>query len=188
MSTEKWPYVPAKWQKHVGPRRDIRLIIIHDMEARELTSTAENVADWFSVTSRPASAHLCIDSDSIIRCVEDNNIAFAAPGANNDGLHIELAGYATQDGLQWLDPYGVLMLDKAAKATAQWCVQYQIPTVFLTSVEVAAGRKGITGHAQVSMAYKKSDHTDPGEHFPWQWFIGRTKEHYDRLRLKVVKA
>ena len=34
-----------------------------------------------------------------------------------------------------------------------------------------AGARGITGHADVSVAFRKSDHWDPGPAFPWAAFL-----------------
>jgi hypothetical protein len=50
--------------------------------------------------------------------VLDNDIAFAAPGVNSDGIQLELAGVARQTREEWLDPYSVLVLENAASATA----------------------------------------------------------------------
>ncbi|HYH78832.1 MAG TPA: N-acetylmuramoyl-L-alanine amidase, partial [Longimicrobium sp.] len=126
------------------------------------------------------SAHICVDSDSIVQCVLDNNVAFAAPGANNDGIQIELTGFAKQTREQWLDPYGVLLLDRGANATAQYCLKYGIPVRQLTNQQLAdKSQKGIVSHAQVSAVFKKSDHTDPGPNFPWDFFLKRVQTHFD---------
>lgn len=66
------------------------------MEAPEKGDTAENIANYFHTTVKQASAHICVDNNSIVQCVLDNDIAWAAPGANSDGIHIEMAGYAKQ--------------------------------------------------------------------------------------------
>lgn len=181
--TDQWPFVKAKWFTPVDGKRKVRVIVIHDMEAPETPSTAENVAKYFQVITRPASAHICVDSDSIVQCVWDNNVAFAAPGVNHDGIHIELAGYAIQDGAAWLDPYGVLMLDRAANAVAQYCRKYNLPCTKLTPKQLKAGAKGIIGHRDATAVYKpNAGHQDPGGNFPWEWFIKRSNEHLARLK------
>jgi N-acetyl-anhydromuramyl-L-alanine amidase AmpD len=153
------------------------------MEAPEKGETAENVARFFQTTANPASAHLCIDNNSIVQCVLDNDIAFAAPGANQDGIHLELAGFARQTRSEWLDPYSTLVLENAANAAAQYCLKYNIPVKRLTNEELRLGQKGIVGHVQVSQVFKKSTHTDPGKDFPWDHFIARVEHHRaDRLK------
>ena len=189
--TDKWPFVQARFFTPVAGKRTIRLIVIHSMEADEKPKTAENCANYFKthpgyiiyngkkIITKP-SAHLCIDSDSIVQCVWDNNIAHGAGGANNDGLHLELAGWRKQTTTEWLDPYGVLLLNNAANAAAQYCLKYDIPIKHLTNAELANSQnKGIVGHVQVSEVFKKSDHDDPGPGFPWEFFMERVQHHYN---------
>ena len=191
--TDRWPFVQARFFTPVNGGRRIRLIVIHSMEADEKPEMAENCANYFKnhpgyiiykgkrINTKP-SAHLCIDSDSIVQCVWDTNIAHGAGGANHDGLHLELAGWKTQRSAEWIDPYGVLLINNAAHAAAQYCLKYDIPRKHLTNAELAQSQNmGIVGHAQVSEVFRKSDHDDPGVGFPWQFFIERV-EHYYKVR------
>jgi N-acetyl-anhydromuramyl-L-alanine amidase AmpD len=180
--TDTWPFVEAKYYTKI-PRsekeRAVRVVVIHDMEAAEKGDTAESIANYFKTMpdNRKASAHICIDNDSIVQCVPDNSVAYGAPGANNDGIQIELAGYGKQTRAQWLDDYGQQMLDLAAEVVAQYCLKYDIPVAHLTNAQLSQGEKGIVGHAQVSEVYQESDHTDPGPSFPWDYFIPRISAH-----------
>lgn len=175
---DTFPFVKARHFRASGPARAVRVIVIHSMEAPEKGDTAENVARFFATTDREASAHLCVDSDSTVRCVRDDDVAFAAPGANADGVHVELAGFARQTEPEWLDAFGVLMLERAAVATADYCIKYGIPVKRLTNAELAdKANRGIVSHAQVSEVFKKSDHTDPGTGFPWAFFLARVTHH-----------
>lgn len=151
-----------------GPRHSsIDLIVIHTMENDEKPDGAENVARWFAGPTAPeASAHYCIDSNSIVQCVKDDDIAWAAPGANHNGLHFEHAGRAAQGKRGWADPYSTAMLHLSAELAAEKCQRYGIPILWLSPSDLLAGRRGITSHANVSLAFHKSDHTDPGPTFP----------------------
>jgi N-acetyl-anhydromuramyl-L-alanine amidase AmpD len=181
--TDKWPVIKARFFRDIVQKRFVRVIVIHSMEAPEKGETAENVARFFQNTQRQASAHLCIDNNSIVQCVFDNDVAFAAPGANHDGVHLELAGFARQTREEWLDPYSTLVLENAAEATAQYCLKYNIPIKHLTNDELDAKQKGIVGHVQVSEVFQKSTHTDPGKDFPWDQFVERVRQHHaDRLK------
>ena len=169
--TDTWMWRPAKWFTKTTKGRVVRLVVMHTMEAPEKFNTAENVAKYFQTTTRPASAHVCVDNDSIVQCVRDRDIAFAAPGANHDGVHVELAGYAKQLKGDWDDEYSRAMITKAADVVAQYCLKYNLPCVQLTDTQLKAGVKGIVGHDQVSRVYKRSTHTDPGPNFPWASLI-----------------
>ncbi|MFD3464810.1 N-acetylmuramoyl-L-alanine amidase [Streptomyces sp. NPDC058682] len=167
-------FVQAKWY---GPGRTvpIRVIVIHDMEAPEGPRTAENVASWFATVSaaNKASAHVCVDNDSAVRCVADGDRAWHAPGTNSDGLGIELAGYARQTRAEWLDQYSKGVLEQAAQVVAGWCQKHNIPAVKLTAAELKAGKRGIVGHRDVSAAYGQTNHSDPGPEFPWDYLLAR---------------
>lgn len=183
IETDRWPYVPAKWQTQILNRRGIRLIVIHSMEAPETAKTAENVGLFFKRGESRASAHVGVDSDSVVQYVKDNNIAWAAPGVNNDGIHVEMAGKAAQTAEEWRDVYSFLMLDRTANVVAQYCVKYDIPPVHLTNEQLKARHKGIIGHYQATAVYKPNrGHTDPGTSFPWDFFIERVARYCDSRR------
>ncbi|SDH70225.1 N-acetylmuramoyl-L-alanine amidase [Sinosporangium album] len=157
----------------------IRVVIVHTMETGETSSVAENVANYFANPATQASAHVCVDNDSEIRCVPDSDTAWAAPGCNSDGLQLELAGRAGQSKSGWADPYSTALLKRAARITATWCKKYGIPARRLTRAELRAGHKGIAGHADVSAVYKRSDHWDPGHDFPWDRFLTLVRDNLD---------
>lgn len=185
MAETHWPFVQAKWFKPVEGERKVRLIVLHDMEAPETPSTAENVARYLQTIARPASAHICVDSDSIVQCVRDNDVAFGAPGVNRDGIHIEQAGYAKQDGAAWLDPYGVLMLDRVADVVAQYSLKYLIPIERLSLADLKSGKKGIIGHWDATQVYKpNAGHADPGKDYPWEFLLTRARAHRARRELQ----
>jgi N-acetyl-anhydromuramyl-L-alanine amidase AmpD len=172
--TDNWRYIPARLQIKWTTPRPVRLVVIHATQSKELATGAENNAAWFQNPQARGSAHVVVDSDSVVQCVLDNNQAAGANGVNRDGIHIELCGFAEQTEAEWLDVYGLLMLERGADVTAQYCMKYEIPAVHLTNVELKAGAKGIIGHYQASAVYPPNHgHTDPGPHFPWQWFMDR---------------
>jgi N-acetyl-anhydromuramyl-L-alanine amidase AmpD len=163
--------------------RKIDLIVLHSMESSEKPNTAENVAAWFAGPKAPrASAHYCIDSDSIVQCVEDHDIAWHAPGANSRSLGLEHAGRASQSESDWLDEYSLQVLRWSAKLTAILCTKYRIPVRFVDALGLKAGYSGITTHAAVSDAFKKSTHWDPGPSFPLTKYLALTREAMEVFR------
>lgn len=170
-------FIPAK---HFTPSdsREIKWLVLHTMEAPEKGNTAESVANYFATTDTKASAHYNIDNDSIVQCVRDKDVAWAAPGANRHGLHFEHAGYAKQISTDWNDQYSIDMLSLSAKLVADKCRQYGIPAVRLTATDLKAGRKGICGHIDCTHAFGGS-HTDPGSSFPWDEYIAMVRGHLE---------
>ena len=110
-----------------GRARNVRLVVIHTVEAPERGTIAEDVArNWFATPAARSSAHYVVDNDSIVRCVDEADTAWAAPGANADGLQIEHAGYAAQTPSQWGDDYSRAMLELSARLTADLCRRYAV--------------------------------------------------------------
>jgi hypothetical protein len=171
---EAWPFIQAAGWTWAN-RSAIRLVVIHTMETGETEDTAEAVAAWFAGHRGPppkASAHCCVDGDSLVRCVRPEHVAWAAPGANADGYHVELAGRARQTAEEWADPFSESMLRIAAAHVATICTAYAIPVRRLSHGEVAdKTTQGFCGHIDVTRAFRKSTHTDPGPNFPWDTFI-----------------
>lgn len=167
-----------------GPRRGpIELVVIHTMESPEKPDTAEAVARWFAGSTAPmASAHYCIDNNSVVQCVKDSDIAWAAPGGNHNGLQLEHAGRAVQTGSDWNDIYSRTMLARSAKLTAQLCVRHRIPIKWLSVMDLKTGRAGITSHANISAAFHKSSHTDPGPNFPVARYLQLVRVAVEALR------
>jgi N-acetyl-anhydromuramyl-L-alanine amidase AmpD len=157
-----------KATKHGPNPRDtsrLRLIVIHSTEG----STAAGAAGWFANPSSQGSAHIVVDDDNCFRTLPDNMIPWGAKGGNSnqDGLHIELAGFAKRSRAEWLaHPQ---LLQKAADVIAYWCHEYNIPLRFLDAEDLkAAGNnaRGITTHAMLKDAFKQDSHWDPGPGFP----------------------
>lgn len=161
--------------RHYTPRRNqpVTMIVIHDMESSETVKTAENVASWFAGPSAPqASAHYCVDSDSTVQCVAEMDVAWHAPGANHCAVGIEMAGRANQTLAQWNDPFSKLMGLRTAMLCVDIMRRRKIPNVFLTAKDLVAGKwSGITTHNEVSKAFKRSTHTDPGPQWPRSAFM-----------------
>lgn len=178
--TEVWPYIEAK---HHGPKRTtaVTLLVLHTPEWPESASGAEAVAKYFHdmPDGRIASCHVTSDSDSIVQCVKDSYVAYAAPGANHNGIQWELTGFAGQTKAQWRDKFSLAALALAADGFAQYLLKYNLPPIHLSDDQLRDGRPGIVGHDQVSRVFKKSDHMDPGTNFPWLKFITWVKGSYE---------
>lgn len=162
---------------NIGRLKAIRLIVIHTMESNEAANTAENVAAYFAKSSTRASSHYLVDNNSTVQAVAEKDTAWAAPGANADGIQIEQAGSANQGAAAWKDAYSAAMLDRTARLIADIATRRGIPIRQLTNAQLAAGQKGIIGHVQASQVYKLSTHTDPGSNYPWASVLAAAKKY-----------
>lgn len=169
-------FIPARNVTVPGlPPRVVDLIIIHTMETPERPRTARDVAEWFAGPNAPqASAHFCIDDEQIIQCVRLQDVAWAAPGANRDGVHLEHAGYAGQTEVQWDDDYSQAVLWNSAQLAAQLCQRFGIPPV---KVDPKPGARGFCGHVDVTNWRNGGrGHQDPGPNFPWGQYLALVAE------------
>jgi hypothetical protein len=148
---------------------EIKWIVWHDEES----GTARSAAMYFRSPKSGGSAHLCVDDNECYRCLANEDIPWGAPGANEQGFHIEQAGYAKWSAVIWKKHINTLR--RCAYKTALHCKQFGIPTVFLSAADLKAGKKGITTHREVSKAFG-GDHSDPGPFYPIplvMWFVRR---------------
>lgn len=172
------PFVQARNYTKAA-RKTVDLIVLHSTENPIRRGTARNVAQWFAGPSAPqASAHYVVGPDETIQCVNDADVAWAAPGANRNGIQIEMVGQAfltdwakagsgTADGLD--------VLRNAAGLVRELCGRWDIPTERLDPAALRAARRGITTHAATTEAFKQGTHVDPGgkgdARFPWDVFL-----------------
>ena len=140
--------------------RSIDVVVIHTMEISERADAAEICARWFQSPVSEVSAHYCVDADSVVQCVREKDVAWHARGGNTNSIGVELAGFASQTTRDWRDSYSAAVLERAAA---------------LVAGDLVAGRRGLTGHVEVSRAFGKSDHWDPGDGFPVESFVDRVR-------------
>lgn len=176
-----------------------RIIVLH---------TGEGILDRFDMVrflddNSGASAHAVSDAGGAEGPLVpyDRAAWTAGPTANSIGLHIEMCAFAQMTREQWLSETDVTIwvqwLNNGAggsrtirspksmlRWTAQWvrsiAAMYDIPLVKLSATQVRNGQRGVCGHADTSAAFGETDHTDPGDNFPWDVFMalaqGMTQE------------
>jgi N-acetyl-anhydromuramyl-L-alanine amidase AmpD len=147
----------------------VKAVVIHTAECGETSTSAEGVAEWFAnKDTRKASAHYCVDNDSIVQCVLETDTAWHAGSVNGWTVGIELAGKANQTLKEWQDEYSMQVLANAAKLCRDICDRWQVPIVKLSPEQAKAGGAGIFGHCDVS---GKGGHWDPGPSFDFGYFL-----------------
>jgi hypothetical protein len=163
--------------KSQGPNR---LLVVHTSEGSEGDSSAENLGVLLAqpgdryvngVDSKNgmygASYHYVIDTDRVLPAVPDNVVSYSAPGANSDGIHFCIPGRAIQTREQWLDTVSRKAIRQLADTMVDRAAAAGIPLFRLTVAQIQAGRSGYCSHYDISLAYRRTNHTDPGPNFPW---------------------
>lgn len=155
----------------------VDLAVVHTSEV--LVSAAQ-LARSMATGSRQVSCHSIVDDRQRLDVLPFTDTAYAAPGANADGDQLELVGLSRWTRTDWLAHMATL--DRAGAWLAERCVARRLPAVLLDAADLRANGRGITGHAQVSAAFHRSSHTDPGPGFPWDVVLRRTKAHLAQLQ------
>ncbi len=183
------PFLQAKHYTLANrPNDSIKWVVLHSMEGAEASTKAETVSRWFAglnprFPAPRSSAHYAIDCDSIVQMVRRQDVAWAAPGANRHGIHLEHAGKARQTAAQWRDAFSEPMLQRSAILCAQICKRHCIPIRFVDRHQLDLGNKGITTHNEVTRSNlsDRGTHTDPGKNFPMDWYLGLVRDAADQL-------
>jgi hypothetical protein len=154
----------------------LRLLVVHTSEGSEGSSSAENLCSFLTSqgdrfnadgSRYGASYHYLTDTDRVLPAVPDNVVAYSAAGANHDGLHVCIPGKAAQTREQWLDTISAGYIGQLAQVMTDLAARYTIPLRRLSVADIIEGKRGYCGHHDISLAYRRSTHTDPGPLFPW---------------------
>lgn len=150
-----------------------RLLCVHTFEGRDLS--AEAMARYQLSPAAGGSYHLVIDRDgNTARENDDNYIPWAAMYTGNRiAFHFSLAGRAAMTRDEWLAR--PKQLEKLAQILAAYGERYTLPLLFCDAIDVKAGHMGVCGHAEISEAFRESDHTDPGQNFPYDIVLDRAR-------------
>jgi N-acetylmuramoyl-L-alanine amidase-like protein len=178
LATEVAAYFQAR-NYHIGRTARVDLVVLHSTENPIRLGVARAVAQMFSGRTAPqASAHLIVGPEETIQGVRLEDTAWAAPGANHNGVQVEQVGQALRT--DWLragldETAGMRVLERSARVVAAVCRDLAIPIRRVDAAGLKAGERGITTHAAVTAAFKKSTHVDPGGatdgRWPWSTYL-----------------
>jgi N-acetyl-anhydromuramyl-L-alanine amidase AmpD len=145
-------------------------VVIHTAECDCVPGAAAGIGSYFATSGSGGSAHYGVDPTTEGHYVHEAAIAWHAP-PNQWSIGVEIAGRASFTAAQWASANAQAALHRAAARTADLVHRYGLPVVWLSSADLLAGKRGITGHVCVSRAWHQSSHVDPGVNFPIQQFL-----------------
>lgn len=200
------PYRGPAAHTSAGANKPLHRIAIHSTVSPCEPGGAEKIAAYFRSPSSGGSAHYVVDPDKVVQVVFDNVVAWHAPGCDwsatshpePESVHsigIEMCDTpgpvpgdkpgsakwkAAKRAWRWGNPNQLKMLHRTARLTARLCAAYGIPPQFLTVAELKAGKNGVTTHNNVSTAFHRSTHWDPG-FWPRRYFMTLVRARYKRL-------
>lgn len=133
-------------------------------------SGAEAVARFFARTSRRASVHKVIDSDSIVDLLPDTHRAIHSKSAWRDSLSFEISYKAAWWGRN--PAYEMRLLTKASEICRHWVATYGIRVRRINLAQYHRGESGLIAHGDLDPTRR----TDPGANFPWATFLTMIRE------------
>jgi hypothetical protein len=195
-------YLGPPDKRSAGSNKPIRRVVIHSTVSPCEPGGARNIAAYFRSDNAGGSAHYITDPEETVQSAFDSVIAWHAP-PNPHTLGIEMCDMpgpvpndppgsarwkALRRSWRWVRPNQRKMLARTARLTAHLCLAYNVPIDFLTVEELRKGgqdgARGITTHANTSLAYGQSTHWDPG-FWPRRRFMRLVRRHADRLRAQA---
>lgn len=153
-----------------GRKDNVDLLVIHTAEG---SRTNDSLGHFFAHDQPDASSNAGIDDNGYALFVAYGNTPWTNPPINTRSETVELCAFKGWSRTEWLKHRG--MLETLAHWIAWRCAVRGIPIRLLTPKQILAGAKGIADHHRVNQAYHKSDHTDVGDHFPWDVVIARAQ-------------
>ena len=171
-----YPFVESP-NKTRASGRAIDVVVMHTMEIAERRRRG---GDLRAVVPEPGVARsrrtTASTPNTVVQCVREKDIAWHARGGNTNSIGVELAGFARQTTRDWEDDYSRAVLARAASARRRRLPPQAHPRALAPRRRPGRrARRGSRAHAEVSRAYRRSDHWDPGPGFPIEAFLDRVR-------------
>ena len=160
------PVIGGHPKKHSGQgNKPIKRVVIHSAVMPCEPGRARQLGEWNRDGVGGGSWHYSVDPTATFQCSYDSYVCWHAP-PNSNSIGIEMADWPTTSGTaktwRWRKAHHKMMLDRTARLTARICAYYDIPPRFVGPIGLRNGKKGVTTHAMVSLAWRQSSHWDPG--------------------------
>lgn len=190
-------YIGPPAKSSAGSNKPITRVVIHSAVMPCEPGRARQLAQMNKAGGGGGSWHYAVDPAEVIQCSYDSVICWHAP-PNGGSIGIEMADWPEplpdvegsprwlllRRSWRWRKPNHIKMLNRTARLTAELCLAYDLPTVFLSPADLKAGKRGVTTHANVSKAFRRSTHWDPG-YWPRYGFMVLVRKHAKAIRAEA---
>lgn len=177
------PFIQARWYS-TRSNKPIKRIVIHGAVTPCRRGAARALALYFARTDRAASAHYNVDPAEVYQSVYDSHVAYH-DGTNDKSLAVEMADEVEGPLSRWKDTPHRRTLRGTARLTAELCLAYDVPARWLGPVRARLGRKGITTHNVMRLAFPGSTtHWDPGK-WPRRRFMRLVHQEIEAIKAEV---
>jgi hypothetical protein len=194
--TANAPFTQAS-KTSAGSNSPVNRLVVHHTVSKTQRGGAQATANGFASSAAGGSAHYTVDPGAVVQSVKESVIAWHAP-PNSNSIGVEMtdlciwqaypssnAGqldsrFAGNEGAfhaRWSLPDWQQMLARTAIVFRNLADKFSVPLVRLSVADLAAGKRGICGHREVSLWKKQSSHIDPyacdscSGDFPWGQFM-----------------
>lgn len=149
-----------------------RLLVVHDLEAPVRAGIAWELATGW-LQGAGVSPHGMTDPGERVETCPDNRIGFHVRSPGNEVSHgEEHCGYASNTLEQWTTGAQWQTLYNGARNMAIKSTKLGIPLRWLSIAQIRDGStRGMCTHADISLAWGTTDHTDPGKNFPFDAYL-----------------
>jgi N-acetylmuramoyl-L-alanine amidase CwlA len=164
----------------MGGSQTPKLIVLHSTVGPTRAGSARNVAAFFAREDNKTSAHYVVDEREVIQCVKDHVVAYHC-GYNQDSIGVEMCDDPSKPITRWDDAEHLRLERRTARLVAELCVAYGIRPRYVPALALKLGVRGVTTHAQMSLAFKASTHWDPGAWRRYR-FMRRVRRQVARIK------
>lgn len=160
-----------------GPMGDVDLVVIHATVSPCTVGGARQNASYFQSDAAGGLAHYVVDPSEVVQTCKETVACWHAPPVNGRAIGVELCDPQAGIDSRWANPAHKSMLALAAPLVTDICRRHNIPMFYVDHESLLRGERGITTHHDVSLAWHKSTHVDPGPAFPMGAFITAVNSH-----------
>jgi hypothetical protein len=125
------------------------------------------------------SPHSMTDPGETVDLLNLGTVGWHCGNGNQVGIGLEVTGYAAWSFAQWTsgDAFAAVRLD--AKRAAEVAAAKGIPLRWLSLSQIRNGERGFCTHADISATLGGTNHTDPGQGFPYKIFMQMVQQWTD---------